>query len=281
MSATHIVILLITGGAAGFAGGLLGLGGAFLMGPVQILVYENMGIATDMATKMAFGTNLFVVLLTAISGAFRHHKRRVVYWRVAIIMGCFSLLASFGGATLATHLPGEYLKIAFGAIILISAIRMLTIRLPEFEEVPREKPWLLALWALPIGLVSGIVGVGGGIVAIPIMTIALRFRMHNAVATSLAMMILTSAGGSIGYIINGIGVENLPAFSIGGFNLQIGYVNLQSWFLLAIASVSMAQVGAITAHRLPAKQIRYIFIAIMFYMALKMLGVFEWLGWPL
>ena len=96
--------------------------------------------------------------------------------------------------------------------------------------------------------------------------------MHSAVATSLAMMIFTSIGGVIGYIVNGLGVPNLPAYSIG-------YVNLPAWFLLAVTGVGMAQVGAITAHKLPAKQLRYIFIAVMFYMGLKMLGLFDWLGW--
>ena len=98
--------------------------------------------------------------------------------------------------------------------------------------------------------------------------------MHTAVATSLAIIIFTSIGGVIGYIVNGLGVPNLPAYSIG-------YVNLPAWFLLAITSVGMAQVGAITAHKLPAKQLRYIFIAVMFYMGLKMLGVFDWLGWSI
>jgi uncharacterized protein len=94
------------------------------------------------------------------------------------------------------------------------------------------------------------------------------------VATSLAVMIFTSAGGIIGYIINGLGVAGLPDYSIG-------YVNLPSWFLLAITSVGTAQVGAITAHKLPARHLKYIFIIVMFYIGLKMLGVFDWLGWPL
>ena len=274
MTITHIIILLVTGIGTGFAGGLLGLGGGFIMGPVQYLVYANMGIPTDMAIKLAFGTNLLVILPIAISGAWRHHREKAVWWKAAIIMGSCSLIAALGGSTLATHLPGAALKIAFGAIVLVAAIRMLTARPPQIEEEPRDNPWLWVAWALPIGMVSGLVGVGGGILAVPVMTLALRFKMHNAVATSLAMMILTSAGGVIGYIINGIGVADLPAYSLG-------YVNLQSWFLLAVTSIGMAQVGAMTAHRLPAKQIRYIFIAIMLYMGLKMLGLFDWLGWPI
>jgi len=269
----HIIILLATGIGVGFAGGLLGLGGAFIMTPVQYMIFTAMGIPPDVAIKLAFGTSLLVVLPLAASGAWRHSTKGAVWWKPAFIMGGCGLVCAFGGATLATHLPGTALKIAFGAIILLSALRMLTARPPQIEEEPRDNPWLWAGWAIPIGFISGIFGIGGGILIIPVTVLALRFQMHNAIATSLAIMLFTSTGGVIGYIINGLGVPELPAYSIG-------YVNLPSWFLLAVTSVGMAQVGAITAHKLPARQIRYIFIAVMFYMGLKMLGVFEWLGWP-
>ena len=272
MTITHIIILLVTGAGAGFAGSMLGLGGGFIIVPIQAFVYANMGI--PMAMKMALGTSLLFIFSTAISGAWRHHRKGAVFWKAAVIMGCCALAGSFAGANIATHLPDKVLKMAFGAIVLARGIRMLTLKLPSVEEEHKENLWLWVAWALPIGMVSGLTGLGGGIIAVPVMILALRFKIHNAVATSIAMMILTSAGGVIGYIINGIGVPNLPAYSIG-------YVNLQSWFLLAVTSISMAQVGAITAHRLPAKQLRYIFIAIMFYMALRMLGLFDWLGWPI
>ncbi|MFC1864837.1 sulfite exporter TauE/SafE family protein [Chloroflexota bacterium] len=274
MTTTHIITLLVTGTGVGFAGGLLGVGGGFIMIPVQYMIFTNMGIPAGMAIKLAFGTNLLVVLPTAISGAWRHHRKRAVFWKAAITMGSCSLIGALCGSTIAAHLPGTVLKMAFGAVILASGIRMLTARPPQIEEVPKNNPWLWVAWALPIGIISGTIGIAGGALVIPVMTLALRFKMHNAVATSLAMMILTSAGGVIGYTTNGIGVPNLPVYSIG-------YINLQSWFLLAITSIAMAQVGAITAHQLPAKQLRYTFIAIMLYMALKMLGLFDWLGWPI
>jgi uncharacterized membrane protein YfcA len=88
------------------------------------------------------------------------------------------------------------------------------------------------------------------------------------------MMIFTSFGGAVGYLINGLSVPNLPPFSIG-------YINLVVWACLAITSIPTAQIGARTAHELPAMWLRYIFIALMFYIALKMIGVFEWLGLPL
>ena len=109
---------------------------------------------------------------------------------------------------------------------------------------------------------------------VPRLSLALGLRMHDAIATSLAAIVFTSFGGVIGYIANGLNVPNLPAYSIG-------YVYLTSWFLLAVTSITMAQVGAITAHRLPAKQLRYTFVVLLFFIGLKMLGIFDWLGWPI
>jgi hypothetical protein len=90
----------------------------------------------------------------------------------------------------------------------------------------------------------------------------------------LAVVVFTTIGGALGYVTGGLGVPNLPAYSLG-------YVHLPSWFLLAVGSVGMAQIGAITAHRLPAKQLMYLFVVVMFYLGLRMLGVFDWLGWPI
>jgi uncharacterized membrane protein YfcA len=270
----HIIILIATGIAVGFASGLLGLGGAFIMTPVQYIVFTDMGLPTDTAVKLAFGTSLLVILPTAASGAWRHHRNRAVWWRAAIIMGSSGLVFAFVGATLAAHLPGVALKIAYGFIVLIAGIRMLTERQPKVETEPVANTWLWVAWAIPVGLLAGIFGIGGAIVMIPVMVLALKFELHNAIATSLGIMIFSSIGGIIGYIVNGIGVIDLPPYSIG-------YINLPSWFLLALTGVSMAQVGAIVAHKMPAEQLKYIFIIVLFYMGLKMIGVFEWLGWPI
>ena len=274
MTIAHIVILLGTGVGVGFASGLLGLGGGFIMTPVQYEIFTNMGMSTDVAMKLAFGTSLLVILPTVLSGAWRHHKKGAVWWKAAIIMGPCGAVAAFGGATLATHLPGETLKIVFSVVVLASGVRMLISKPMESEQAPRDNPWLWVVWAIPIGIVTGMTGLGGGVVAVPVMVLALKFKLRNAMATSLAMIIFNSIGGAIGYIVNGLGVPNLPAYSIG-------YVNLPAWFLLAVTSIGMAQVGAMTAHRLPTRQLRWIFIVVQFYVALRMMGVFEWLGWPL
>ncbi len=273
MPIAHIFILLGTGVGVGFASGLLGVGGGFIMTPVQYMLLTSMDVSTDIAMKVAIGTSLLVILPTVLSGAWRHHKKGAVRWKVAIIMGSCGAVAAFGGATLATHLRGEMLKIIFGVVVLAGGIRMLIRRPLKSEQEAKDNPWLWIAWAIPIGMVTGLTGLGGGAVTVPVMVLALKFKIHNAIATSLAMIIFTSTGGVVGHIINGLGVPNLPDYSLG-------YINLPAWFLLAVTSIGMAQVGAMIAHRLPARQLRWIFIAVMFYVGLRMLGVFDWLGWP-
>lgn len=274
MELAHIIILLVTGIVAGFAGGMLGLGGAFIMTPVQYMVYTDMGLTADLAIRTAFATSLMVVLPTAISGAWRHNRNKAVWWQAALIMGLTSLVVAFGAATLTTYISGTVLKMAFGIIIILIGIRMVTAREPKYKIEAENRVWLWILWAIPIGFIAGIFGIGAGVIMIPILVLALRFEMHYAIGTSMAVMILTSIGGVTGYIVNGIGVAERLQYSFG-------YVSLPSWLLLALPSTFMAQVGAMTAHKLPRKPLMYIFTLILLYMGLDMIGIFEWLGWPI
>ena len=168
LTITHIIILLVTGTVTGFTGSILGLGGAFIMTPVQYAIFSGMGIPTDTAIKLAFGTNLLVILPTAISGTWRYHRRRAVFWKAATIMGGCSMVGSLVGATLATQLPGHALKITFGVLVIAAGVRMLTARQPEIDSVPKTNTWLWVAWALPMGIAAGLLGIGGGILAIPI-----------------------------------------------------------------------------------------------------------------
>ncbi|MEA1895758.1 MAG: sulfite exporter TauE/SafE family protein [Euryarchaeota archaeon] len=267
---TSIIILAITGIAVGLASGLLGVGGCFIMVPVQFWVFQAMGVSPDIAILLAFGTNLLVVLPTVASSAVGHSKRGVVWWRAGIFLGIASAVGAVIGATIAAHLPAEVLTVSFGIVVLAGAIRMLTANTPAITQEPKDRPLLWVACGFPIGIVSGTVGIGGGVLMIPVMVLLLKFRMHLAVGTSNAVMIATSIGGVIGYVVNGLGAEGLPAYSIG-------YVNLVSCLSLAVTSVPMAQVGVMAAHRLPAKGLKYLFITVMVYMGLKMVGVFGWL----
>ncbi len=275
MTATYISILLATGAGAGFASGLLGIGGGFIMVPVMYSVIGAMGFP-DIAMKVALGTSLLVILPTAMSGAWRHNKKKAVRWKTALVLGLCGLGGGLAGSTLATYLPERALKTGFGGLVLAIAIWMGLGMMPKLAKQraePKDNPRLLPALGFPIGMVSGLTGLGGGALIVPALVLALDFPMHMAVGTSVTAIILTSLGGITGYIIHGIGVPGLP--------YSIGYINLPMWLCLAGMSVPLAQLGAKTAHALPAKQLRYIFIALMVYIGLRMIGVFSWLGLPI
>jgi uncharacterized membrane protein YfcA len=241
------------------------------MVPVNYWVILAMGVSPDIAIKIAIGTSLLVILPTAISGAWRHNKKKAIRWRTALTLGSCALAGAVVGATVAAHLPGEILEIGFGGLVLAVALWMglgLMPRLRREDEEPRENLGLVAACGFPIGMVSGLTGLGGGALIVPLLVLALNFPMHIAVGTSVASIIFASLGGIVGYIVNGLEVPGLLPYSIG-------YVNLPIWLCLAATSIPLAQFGARAAHTLPAKQLRYIFIAFMVYAGLRMIGVFQ------
>jgi len=244
------------------------------MVPVQFWALKSIGVDPTIAIRIAFGTNLLVVLPTALSGAITHHRKGAVNWQAGMILGITGAIGAFWGAFIASHLPGRVLTISFGIAVILGAIRMLTARPPKASERQGPSAASYALWGLPLGIVSGIVGIGGGVLMIPVMVFFLGFSIHQAVGTSTALMIFTAIGGALSFLINGLGVEGLPPYSTG-------YLNWLQWILLAGCSIPMAVAGARVAHLIPAKQLKYIFIIVMIYMGLKMIGVFSWLNLPI
>jgi uncharacterized membrane protein YfcA len=270
LSASQIAILLVAGAGAGFSSALLGVGGGFVMVPVMSWLIPTMGVPEDIAIKIAIGTSLLVILPTAMSGTWRHNRKKAVRWRTALTLGATALVGGIVGGIIAAHLPGKTLEIGFGGLVLAIALWMglgLMPRLSREGEEPRENLLLVAGCGFPIGVVSGLTGLGGGALIVPMLVLGLSFPMQMAVGTSVAAIIFSSIGGIISYVINGLGLSPLPH--------SLGYINLPIWLLLAVTSIPLAQFGARAAHALPAKQLRYVFIAFMVYSGLRMIGVFN------
>ncbi len=276
MEPIYIIALIITGIAVGFFGGMLGVGGCFIMVPVMIAVYPAAypSASTDTIVRLAFGTNLLVVFPTAMMGAYNHDKKGAVWWRAGLYIGAFTAIGVVVGAILAAHTPGATLKAIFGATVLIGAVRMITAKPPKVGEEPIKDLRIWLAVGVPMGVVIGLIGIGGGLLMVPLMAIILHFKIHNAVGTSTAIMMITSIIGAIAYALNGLNVSDLPEYSIG-------YVNLLAWICLAATSVPMAIVGVKAAHKTKPKELKNIFAVVLFYVGLKMIGVFKVLGLPL
>lgn len=272
----YVLVLLVTGIAVGFSCGLLGIGGGFLMVPVQIWALTSQGIDPTLATRIAFGTSLAVILPTALSGCRGHSCRGVVLWMPGITMGLCGLLGAFLGGSIAAHAPGDLLKMAFGLVVTLGALRMLFApslqpRLESSQGKSKDGLLQYILWGLAVGVISGLTGIGGGVILVPAMVIAMGFGMFQAIGTSSVAIAFNAVGGVIAYAVNGWGVAGLPAYCVG-------YIDLLQFALLAGASIFSAQWGVKAAHRLPAEKLRYIFVMLMIYIGLKMIGILGWVG---
>jgi uncharacterized protein len=270
----YITILLITGVGVGFLTGLLGVGGGFILVPIQFFLLESIGVDPTTALRIAFGTSLAVILPTAISGTHRHYTKGLVLIRPALYMGISGIIGGFLGGSIATHVPGDYLKIIFGSALLLVAVQMLIFKGSSKDREKVDNIYYYLFWGFIAGLMSGLVGIGGGVILVPVMVLIFGFSMIEAVGTSTMVIIFTSIGGIVAYILNGLNITGLPPYSLG-------YINLLQLVILAGMSVPMAQLGATAAHKVSNRLLRYSFVILLIYMALKMLGVFSWLGIPL
>jgi uncharacterized membrane protein YfcA len=270
----YSLVLVATGVIVGFACGLLGVGGGFIMVPVQIWALTSSGIDPTIAVRVSFGTSLAVILPTAISGCHGHYCRGVVLWRAGITLGLSGLAGALVGGTIAAHAPGDLLKIVFGVVLLAGALRMLLAGKISPREKQEEGSLPYILWGFAVGVVSGMTGIGGGVILVPALVVALGFSMHQAVGTSSVAIAFNSVGGVLAYALNGLGIAGLPPHSVG-------YIDLLQLVLLAGTSVPVAQLGVSAAHRLPGEQLRYVFMTLMIYIGLRMMGVFVWLGLPI
>lgn len=179
--------------AIGVVLGMLGGGGAILTLPM--LVY-----AVGMDTKSAIATSLFVVGSTSLVATVVNARSRAVEWRVGLSFGAAAMAGAFAGGRLASFVPATVLLLVFAVMMLVTAIAML-----KGRAEPAASPKGLALGrvlllGLGVGVVSGLVGAGGGFLIVPALAIFGRLPMEKAIATSLLVIALQSFAGFAGHI---------------------------------------------------------------------------------
>lgn len=258
--------LILIGVCAGFASGLLGVGGGFLIVPLQYFLLKSIGVDPDLAMLISLGTSLAIIIPTSLSGAYRHSKSLNNIIGPGIRLGIFGIIGGVIGGFVASGLPSRVLEIIFGCLLLFIAVNNIININKEREDAKIPFNTLsMAIIGLVVGFSSGLLGVGGGIFLIAILTALLGFSMIEAIGTSSVFISLTAIGGFLSYVVSGWGVNTFP--------YSIGYVSIINFALIACFSVPLASIGAKFAHKLPQKKLKIVFSVLVLYMALKMLGV--------
>jgi len=255
-----LLTLLASGAVAGILAGLLGIGGGVIIVPIVTLLFEQQGIAPEMAIKMALGTSLATIVVTAISSIYSHHRKGAVDWGLFRSMGSGVFVGSLLGAGLADLLPGDWLYLAFTVFLFAVSLQMALSRVTARRDLP-GRPALVAT-STGVGMVSALLGIGGGTLHVPFLSFC-GVPLKRAIATAAAVGLPLAISGTAGYLIGGLDERGLPVGSLG-------YVNLPVFASVVVASLLFAPLGVALAHRLPESLLRRLFAVFLFLLAARM-----------
>jgi uncharacterized membrane protein YfcA len=257
-----IIILALSGLIAGFAAGLLGVGGGIVTVPVLEYSLRFADVPEQYRMHVAVATSLAAIIPTSISSARTHHARGAVDWELARRWSVPMLLAAFAGSLLASHAPLAVLAGVFGTVALVIALKML-LPLDHWrvtDHVPRGAGG--AALACVIGGVSAVMGIGGGTLTVPTLNLC-GYPIHRAVGTASFFGIVISIPGTVGYLLATAPVA-LPWATFG-------FVSVVGLALIAPGSMLTAAFGARVAHSLSRRRLSQAFGVFLLVVGSRML----------
>ncbi len=252
---------------------MLGIGGGVFIVPALQLI----PLSIEFTPAMAAGTSLTMIVFKALSSTAGYTKQKRIDYEIGLLLATITIPGAFVGASLTAVLAKEILIFIFAFFLLYVASRMIFNYDLGLELPKRKARWKRRLvdsdgtvfeyaadmiLGLPLsffaGLFSGLLGIGGGALMVPILHFILDFPMHLAVATSVFIMIFTSISGVATHIYLG--------------NVQFGYA-----LFLIMGAIFGAQVGAYVSKRVSSKNLRTIFgfilVLVSVRMMLKLIGM--------
>ncbi len=253
---------ILTGACAGFAAGLLGVGGGLIIVPVLFFIFAAQGHETQYLMQMALTTSLATIVITSISSTRAHHKRQAVLWPVVFMLSPGIIFGAWFGALFASAINSEHLKTFFSVFEFAVAINLLLKKQPAQHNSVIKKT-VAAAGGTVIGFVSSIVGIGGGTMTVPFLH-WFNISMKKAVATSAACGFPIAFVGTLSYMYASY---NMPLSN----SYAIGYLQLDALLFIAGSSFLFAPLGAKVAHSISEKTLRLSFSLILFILGLTML----------
>lgn len=256
----ELLTLLLAGAVAGLVAGLLGIGGGVIIVPVLSLVFVRQGVDPEVIIKVAVGTSLATIVVTAISSIWAHHRHGAVRWNLFRIMTPGVVAGSLLGAWIADLLPGLWLTLAF--ILFLVGVSFKMAWGPATGNRPMPGHWALRGMSAVVGVISALMGIGGGTLHVPYLS-RYGVPVKQSIATAAALGLPLAIASTAGFIVTGLDEVGRPAQSLG-------YVNLPAFAGVVGASILFAPLGARLAHRLPDKMLKKVFALFLLILALRM-----------
>lgn len=256
------LIYLSTGAFVGTMSGLLGIAGGIIIVPILALTFAHANIAAGMEMHMAAGTSLAAVSVTTLFSTYSHNRRHNVLWPLFLKLTPGIILGTIVGGILAYGISTQTLVYIFASFLLLIALYMLIYPEPNSQwQLPSNL--VLFFITLAIGITSGLLGLGGGIVIAPLL-IVFNIPARAAAGTSAACGIPITIIGSMVYLTMGY-------FDSGCLSpLQCGYIYWPAAIAVAIAGIAFIPLGAFLSQHLPIIAIKKIFILLLIITAIRM-----------
>jgi uncharacterized membrane protein YfcA len=249
---TTLAVVLALAVVVGISLGMLGGGGSILT--VPILVY-----VAGLDAKVAIAASLFVVGVTSLAGMLSHARQGRVKWRTGLVFGLAGMVGAYSAGLVGGHLPGNVLLIAFAIMMVATSLAMLRGRrttpahLASDGELPVKR---IVVDGLVVGVVTGLVGAGGGFLVVPALVLLGGLPMSVAVGTSLLVIAMKSFAGLAGYLssvelpwglVLGVTAAAVVGSVIGGrLAGKVPEAQLRKafgWFVLAMGVFVLVQQG--------------------------------------
>jgi len=261
-----ILSLVVTGIFAGILAGLLGVGGGIVIVPVLYFLFQGFGVSADSAMLVATATSLATIIPTSISSIQSHHRLGNVDFDLFKRWSLFILAGVLAGSWLVTRADGDWLTILFGIIATLAALNMLfrTGKPALFAELPSSGGQ--AVMGSSIGFFSAMVGIGGGTLSVPLLTL-FNYPAHKAVGTAAAIGLIISLPGAFVMLFFGTTPADAPVGTVG-------LVNLIGFICIVPLTVLFAPIGARLASALNARALKKIFAVVLLITGLRMLVQF-------
>lgn len=255
--------LVIAGAVSGLTAGMLGVGGGIVVVPILYHVLSLIGVDESVRMHVAVGTSLATIIPTSFSSVKAHNAKGVVDWALLRRWAIPMLIGVAVGSVFAGFARGQTLSIIFVCVAFPVALHLAFGG--EDRRLAGHLPGGLQGLSIPaaIGGVSTMMGIGGGTVGVPVMTL-FGVPIHRAVGTASAFGVIISIPGTIGAIAAGWRAHGLPEWSFG-------YVNLLGFLLVAPISFFAAPFGAQIAHEMDRRKLRGVFALFIAVTAARML----------
>jgi uncharacterized membrane protein YfcA len=258
---TLLIVYLALGVLVGILAGLLGIGGGTVIVPILDITLPMQNVDFSVVHHMALATSMANIMFTSVTSARSHGKRGTVPWDIVKAMTPGLLLGTLGGTFVVSHIPTVPLKVVFCVFLTYTAVQMIMDMKPTSSfHLPGSLGLFLA--GTFVGVVASFVGIGGGVIIIPFLTMC-NVPLINTIGASAAMGFPIAVAGTVGFVVNGWGHAALPDHSLG-------FVYLPALAGLVVASMLATPYGVKLSHSLPVKMLKRCFGALLLAMAARM-----------